>query len=281
MKSHLLQKFLIGAVAAALCVCAGLYVYKAQRYASAFADTRLGDSPEIVTRRFGAAPSTEFPRSGYFMGFTRFPCTQPCEHRLWWEAPNGVFREQAYYFEFDLNRQLIRKTHYEHLDEIYLRWEERSKEGMKRMLEARMSWPSTKADQFRAAKVAVLVRLLEPPEVDPRDPSWGPLSKFLVMRSWKGPFSAGATITAATTALCFGPSCIVQLNPKQAGQMAVIFSLGDVQPIYPIIYAHGGDEAQVEIAAGEIDALAALGAERGRDGARLGESPATVPQSRH
>jgi hypothetical protein len=281
MNSPRFQRLLIGAAAVALCVYAGLYVYRAQRYASAFADTRLGDSPEIVTRRFGAAPNTEFPHSGYFMGFTMFPCAKPCEHQLWWEAPNGVFREQAFYFEFDVNRHLIRKTYYEHLDEAYLRWGERSKEGMKLVLKARLGWPSTKADQFRAAKVAVLVRLLDPPQVDPGDPSWGPLSRFLVIRSWKGPFSAGATMTAATTAMCFGPSCIVHLIPKQVGETAVILSLGDVQPIYPIIYAHGGDEAQVERAAGEIDALAALGVERAGDGVRLAELSATVPNSRH
>jgi hypothetical protein len=277
MKSRLLLKFLIGAVATALFAYAGLYVYRERRYASAFAETRLGDSPETVTHRFGAAPNTEFLHSGYFLGFTMFPCTQPCEHRIWWEAPNGAFREQAYYFEFDLNRQLIRKTHYEHLDEIYLRWEERSKEGMKRVREAGLGWSSNDADRLRAAKVAVLVRLLEPPEVDPRDPSWGPLSKFLVIRSWKGPFHADATITAATTALCYGSSCVADLNPKQAGEFAVIFSLGDVQPIYPIIYGYGGDEAHIEEKARELDAVA----ERGGDGARPGESPATVRQRRH
>src|SRR5216684_2615755 len=207
MKLRRLQKLLIGAVAAALCVYAGLYVYKSQRYASAFADTRLGDSPEIVTRRFGVPPNIEFLHSGYFMGFTMFPCTQPCDKRLWWNDPTSVFRRQAYYFEFDVNRSLIRKTRYEHLDEAYLRWEERSEEGMKRMRDARLDWSSTEADRFRAAKVAVLVRLLEPPQVDPGDPSWGPLSKFLVIRSWKGPFAAGTTMTAAMTALCFGPSC--------------------------------------------------------------------------
>jgi hypothetical protein len=280
MKSRVFPMVLIGAVAAALCVYAGLYVYKSHRYASAFADTRFGDSPEIVSGRFGTPPNTEFPHSSYFMGYTMFPCTAPCDTRLWWHDPTSTFRSQAYYFEFDANRTLIRKTHYEHLDEAYLRWEQRSKEGMKRVLDARLGWSSTEADRFRAAKVVVLVRLLEPPQVDLGDPSWGPLSKFLVMRSWKGPFPAGATITAASTALCLGPSCAVQLIPKQTGQLAVIFSLGDAQPIYPIIYAHGGDEAQVEIAAAEVDSLAALGAQRGGDGARVGESPVTVPQSR-
>jgi hypothetical protein len=278
MKSRLLQKILLGAVLAALCVYAGLYAYKSHRYASAFGNTRLGDSLEAVTRRFGVPPNVEFPHSSSFLGFTMFPCTSPCEDRLWWDDPTSVFRSQAYYFEFDVNRQLIRKTHYEHLDEAYLRWEERSKEGMRRAQEAGLDWSSTDADRFRAAKVAVLVRLLEPPEVDPGDPSWGPLSKFLVIRSWKGPFRAGATITAATTAMCFGPSCMALLNPKQAGQLAVIFSLGDLQPIYPSIYGYGGDEAHVEKAAGEIDALAAVGAERAGDGARLGETPAPVSQ---
>jgi hypothetical protein len=73
----------------------------------------------------------------------------------------------------------------------------------------------------------------------------------------------------------------VFLNPKETGQLAVIFSLGDMQPIYPIIYGRGGDEAQVEKAAAEIDAIAALEAQRASDGGRLGESAALSPQSRH
>jgi hypothetical protein len=73
----------------------------------------------------------------------------------------------------------------------------------------------------------------------------------------------------------------VFLNPKETGQLAVIFSLGDMQPTYPIIYSRGGDEAQAEKAAAEIDAIAALGAQRASDRARLGESPAPSPQSLH
>ena len=103
MKSRLLLKVLIGAVAAALCVYAGLYVYTSHRYASAFAATRLGDSPEIVTRRFGVPPNFEFWHSGYFPGFTMLPCTPPCDERLSWDDPTSVFRGQAYYFEFDVS----------------------------------------------------------------------------------------------------------------------------------------------------------------------------------
>ena len=69
MKSRVFPMVLIGAVAAALCVYAGLYVYKSHRYASAFADTRFGDSPEIVSGRFGTPPNTEFPHSSYFMEY--------------------------------------------------------------------------------------------------------------------------------------------------------------------------------------------------------------------
>jgi len=250
MKSRRFQKLLAGAVAVALCVYAGLYVYKSQRYSSAFAETRVGDSPELVTRRFGAPPNIEFPHSGYFMGFTMSPCTQPCDERLWWNDPSSVFRSHAYYFEFDVNRSLIRKTRYEHLDEAYSRWEERSEEGMKRMLDARLDWSSSEADRFRAAKVIALVRLLEPPQVDPRDSSLGQLSKFLVIRSWKGPFAAGATMTA-TTALCFGPNC--NPIPTQVGQVVMIFSLGDAQPIYPMSV----DGIDVDKKTRELDTLAA------------------------
>jgi hypothetical protein len=274
MKSRLLLKVLIGAVAAALCIYAGLYVYKSHRYASAFADTRLGDSPEIVTRRFGVAPNNEFLHSGYFPGFTRFPCTLPCDTRLWWEDPTSAFRSQAYYFEFDADRHLIHKTHYEHLDENYLRW-------MERMKHAPLGDAlATEAERFRAAKVVALIRLLEPPQVDPRDSSWGPLSKFLVIRSWKGPFAAGTTVTAATTAACYGyvPGC--RPFPLQVGQMVVILGLVDVQPIYQFS-AQIVDEEHVEQATRKLDALADLGAERDRIGARLGEPPAAVPDSRH
>ena len=154
MKSRLLLRVLIGAVATALCVYAGLYVYKSHRFASAFADTRLGDGPEVVTRRFGVPPNNvEFPHSGYLVGFTVLPCTSPCDTRLSWDDPTSVFRQQAYYFEFDVNRKLISKTHYEHLDEAYLRSEERWKEGVKLGQEAGLDWSSTDAERFRAAKV--------------------------------------------------------------------------------------------------------------------------------
>jgi hypothetical protein len=248
MKSRLLLKVLIGAVAAAVCIYAGLYVYKSLRYASAFADTRLGDSPEIVARRFAVPPNIEFQHSGYFMGFTMFPCTSPCYTRLSWDDPTSVLRLQSYYFEFDVNRHLIRKTHYEHLDEAYLRWAKR----MKHVPKVEFAGP---AEEFRTAKIVALVRLLEPPQVDPRDPSWGPLSKFLVIRSWKGPFAVGSTMTAATTALCLGPDCTP--FPTQVGQLVVISSYMGVQPIYQMS-AHTVDEAHVDQETRKLDELAAL-----------------------
>jgi hypothetical protein len=164
---------------------------------------------------------------------------------------------RAYYFEFDLNRRLIRKTRFEHPDETYLRAEEHWTQGIKREHEAGLDWSGTDADRFRAAKVVALVRLLEPPQVDSRDLSWGSLSKFLVLRSWKGPFSAGGTFTAATAAMCYGPSCANFLIPKQVGQVIVLFALGDVQPVFPIVERYGVDESRLDEAARKLDVLAA------------------------
>ena len=245
MNTRRLRKWLIGAVAAALCVYGGLYVYKGQKYAGAFADSRLGDSPEVVRHRFGVPPNVEFPHSGYFMGFTMFPCAQPCDQRLWWSDPSSVFRQRAFYFEFDATQSLIRKTSYEHLDESYVKWMERMKHAPK------VDMFATEAEKFHAAKVVVLVRLLEPPQVDPRDPSLGQLSKFLVVRSWKGLFAQGGTMIAATNVWCFGPSC--KPNPTEVGHSAVIYSLGDVQPVYPFLV----DGRDVDKQAVELDKLAA------------------------
>jgi hypothetical protein len=116
-------------------------------------------------------------------------------------------------------------------------------------------------------------------QIDPRDSSLGPLSKFLVIRSWRGPFAAGTTMTAATAGPCLGPNCAPLST--HAGQSAGIYSLGEVQPIYPVVLVFGVDEANVEKATHELDAFAALGAQRDRYGAPLSESPPTVPQSRH
>jgi hypothetical protein len=59
-------------------------------------------------------------------------------------------------------------------------------------------------------------------------------------------------MTAATTALCHGTGC--KLYPTQAGQLVVIFGLGDVQPHYPIISVDG---INVEEKTRKLDALAA------------------------
>ena len=257
MRSRLLANA-IRLVAAALCVYVGLYLYWSHRYASAFANTRLGDSPDVVTRRFGAAPNVESPTSAYFIEFTMLPCSPPCAKRLWWGDPSGVFHRQAYYFEFDANRHLIRKTHYGHIDEAYIRWRDRSQQfsDTLRKRAPGVNWPPAgDAEGFRVAKVVVLARLLAQPQLNPRDPSWGPLSKFLVLRSWKGPFPAGATITAYTAALCFGPQC--EPFPNQAGQSVVIFFADDSQPIYQMIQGRGGDEAHLKKETDELDVLAA------------------------
>jgi hypothetical protein len=254
MRSRHLLKIQVGAVTAALCVYAGLIVFKSHRYTAAFADTRLGDAAEVVTRRFGVAPNDiEWPHSGYMQGFTMLPCSLPCDERLVWLDPTSVFRKQAYYFEFDANRRLIHKTHYEHLDEAFLRSEERFKEGMKREDESGLVWSSTDAERFRAAKVIALVRLLEPPQFDTRDYSWQ--SKFVVMRSWKGPFNSGAPITTTGDAMCYGPDC--PRYPGQPGQLWVLYGLGDAQPIYPIIESYGIDESRVEETVRKLDELAA------------------------
>jgi hypothetical protein len=78
MKSRVLLKVQAGALAAAVCVYAGLYLYTSHRYASAFADARLGDGSDGVIRLFGV-PSTyiESPHHSDFSGFTMLPCRRP------------------------------------------------------------------------------------------------------------------------------------------------------------------------------------------------------------
>jgi hypothetical protein len=48
---------------------------------------------------------------------------------------------------------------------------------MERMKHAPKVGFAGEAEEFRTAKVVALVRLLEPPQVDPRDTSWGPLDR--------------------------------------------------------------------------------------------------------
>jgi hypothetical protein len=236
-------------IAVAACTYAGLFVYKGHRFASAYAMTRIGDSQWVVKDRFGEPPNVEFLHSSYFPGYTSLPCALPCAVRLWWQDPASVFTSPAFYFEFDEDRRLVGKTHYEHLDEAYVKWRERLRHIHL------PAWDSTEAEQFREAKVVALVRLLKSPQVDPRDSSWGALSKFLVVRSWKGPFSAGATIIAATSAYC-GPFPHCETIFKQPGQLAVIVSGGDEQPIYPIT-KHIVGAANLTKAVVDLDALAA------------------------
>jgi hypothetical protein len=114
---------------------------------------------------------------------------------------------------------------------------------------------STAPARFKAAKVVALVRLIEPPAVDPGNSRFGPLSKFHVVRSWKGPFPAGARITAATAAICGGAGC--EPYPTQPGALVVIFSLGDVEPIWPVVTDYSVDDAHIEQATRELDAIAA------------------------
>jgi hypothetical protein len=121
MRSRVVLRVLLSLVAAALAAYAGLYAYTGHRYAHAFADTALGDSPDTVIARFGVEPNVETVHSGWAVGFTMQPCAALCDERLWWHDPTTVIRPQAYYFVFDSSRHLISKTHYEHLDETYLR----------------------------------------------------------------------------------------------------------------------------------------------------------------
>jgi hypothetical protein len=185
MKSRILLRVLSGAVAAAICDYAGLHVY-----GHADMQARLQRPISAIRQKLLHVASVPRPILSF--------CTPGTLLDLRWShafnrvkldsggrEPNGVFRTQAFYFEFDVNRQLIRKTHYEHLDETYLRWQERFKESIKSTQEAGLDWSSTETEQFRAAKVVVLVHLVEPPQVDPEDSSWDPLSNFLVVRSWK------------------------------------------------------------------------------------------------
>ena len=112
---------------------------------------------------------------------------------------------------------------------------------------------STPAARFNAAKVVALVRVVE--TVSAPDSELGPLTKLLVLRSWKGPFSDGTTITAAREAVVGG--CCMPFPPLQAGQLMVIFSLRDVQPIRPMLTLYDVEKPHVEEATRELDKLAA------------------------
>ena len=122
MKSRLFLKLQVGAVLVALVTYFGMHAYRTNRCAKAYARSQVGDSPELVTARFGLAPRIETSRSDHEIGFTMLACTLPCAERLIWYDPTAFFQPQAYYFDFDGNRTLIRKTHYLKLDEDFLKW---------------------------------------------------------------------------------------------------------------------------------------------------------------
>jgi hypothetical protein len=113
------------------------------------------------------------------------------------------------------------------------------------------------AQRFNFAKAVVLVRVVEstfPATVTPDYElrSLDSLAKLLIIRSWKGPFPPGITVTAGPWQFC-GGQCASY--PFQAGQELVIFvaNVGEPINVLPIAVVEGSD---VEGVLRELDALA-------------------------
>ena len=97
---------LVGAVAFGV----GAIAHQVDRYATAFADTRNGESQVVVVDRFGQ-PSAHELKGQPFLRFSNSGCEAPCSQRLWWEHPvlRGV---EAWSDEFDSENRVIHKAHW-------------------------------------------------------------------------------------------------------------------------------------------------------------------------
>jgi hypothetical protein len=108
--------------------------------------------------------------------------------------------------------------------------------------------------EFHDARAAVLVRVLESTY-----PSPAVTAKLLVLRSWKGPFPVGTTITAYATEVCAG-ACI-PTYPFQVGQEVLVFLYEEVGPghifVYPNAVIDGDHGVRVDDAIRMLDAAAA------------------------
>jgi hypothetical protein len=116
----------------------------------------------------------------------------------------------------------------------------------------------TLAQRVAYAKAVVLVQVVEssyPPPAAALDyyiRAINSLAKLRVIRSWKGPYSTGATVTAETQQIC-GGFCFPY--PFQVGQEVVVFTYDAAEPIH----AYQGsviDGSLVAQAIKELDALA-------------------------
>jgi hypothetical protein len=117
----------------------------------------------------------------------------------------------------------------------------------------------TQTQRFDSAKAVVLVEVLESSYPSPGVAAKAYLgalmtgtAKLRVVRSWKGPYPAGAIITAGPEQICAG---LCPVYPFQFGQEVIVF-IGDLaEPIHP----HEEsvlEGSPVEQAAKELDALA-------------------------
>jgi hypothetical protein len=122
---------------------------------------------------------------------------------------------------------------------------------------------------FQSARAAVLVRVLEstyPSPPSKRDSEsfsrlWDATAKLLVLRSWKGPFLAGSTISASGKDPCFGPCVPYQF---QVGQEVVVFLYEEGEPVhafaqFPNSVIDGDHGIRVEDAVRMLDAAAKTG----------------------
>ena len=132
---------------------------------------------------------------------------------------------------------------------------------------------STLAQELHNARAAVLVRVLEstypvPTYSGDRDSMlrmWNATAKLLVLRSWKGQFPVGATITAAAVDMCAG-ACMPY--PFQVGQEVVVFLYEEGEPVhafaYPTSVIDGVHGIRVEDAIKTLDAAKAKPAPNNR-----------------
>ena len=105
---------------------------------------------------------------------------------------------------------------------------------------------------FEAAQTVILVRIVEStfPTVPDlaHNPLFIPSASALVLRSWKGPFSAGLLLHLAPPSFCAGSNC--QPYPVQAGEEVLIFAQQARDPITAIqgnVYRAAESQSMMEV----------------------------------
>jgi hypothetical protein len=94
----------------AVTVGIGAINHQTSRYATAFADSKDGETEVEVVGRFGQ-PSNREVNGQPFLRYAIRGCEAPCSKRLWWEHPvlRGI---EAWSVEFDSQGRSIHKAHW-------------------------------------------------------------------------------------------------------------------------------------------------------------------------